>query len=82
MTGQRGENQFGKVSQITFRALYRDGRTILDDVFFTAPYKIMKPFAKKNGGIQVMPLCASAGLMKGLNTKNFIQKFRFIVEEN
>ena len=37
----------------------------LDDVSFTAPYKIMTPFQKENGGIQVMPLCASAGIMKG-----------------
>lgn len=65
MMEQYGENKFGKVSQLSLRAGYRDGRTILEDVYFTAPYKIMKPFEMEDGGIQIMPLCASAGIMKG-----------------
>lgn len=65
MMKQYGENKFGKVSQLSLRAGYRDGRTILEDVYFTAPYKIMKPFEMEDGGIQIMPLCASAGIMKG-----------------
>lgn len=69
-------NQFGKVSQISLQAGVRDGRTILEDVYFTAPYKIMKPFEMANGGIQVMPLCASAGIMKG-----DVQKFDYCVGE-
>jgi urease accessory protein len=76
MKEQYGENQFGKVSEISLRAEYRDGRTILSDVYFTAPYKIMKPFEKTEGGIQVMPLCASAGIMRG-----DIQKFNYYVGE-
>lgn len=59
------DNPFGRVSRIALSASNRDGKTILDDVSFTAPYKIMTPFQKENGGIQVMPLCASAGIMKG-----------------
>jgi len=70
------DNQFGKISQIKFRAVPCDGRTILEDVYFTAPYKIMKPFEKKSGGIQVMPLCASAGLMSG-----DVQRFHYHVCE-
>lgn len=69
-------NQFGKVSQISLQAGVCDGRTILEDVYFTAPYKIMKPFEMANGGIQVMPLCASAGIMKG-----DVQKFDYRVGE-
>lgn len=61
----KGVNQFGKTSSVFIRSEFRDGRTILGDVAFTAPYKIMTPFEKENGGIQVMPLCASAGIMKG-----------------
>lgn len=76
MTEQYGENKFGKVSQLSLRAGACDGRTILEDVYFTAPYKIMKPFALEDGGIQVMPLCASAGIMKG-----DCQKFDYYVGE-
>lgn len=59
------ENKFGKTSRICLRTGVREGKTILEDVYFTAPYKIMTPFEKANGGIQVMPLCASAGIMRG-----------------
>lgn len=65
MSEQYGKNQFGKVSQLSLTAAVRDGRTYLEDVYFTAPYKLMAPFEKEDGGIQVMPLCASAGIMKG-----------------
>lgn len=64
------ENKFGKVSRVSICAGKKDGKTILEDVSFTAPYKIMTPFEKENGGIQVMPLCASAGIMSG-DLQNF-----------
>ena len=69
-------NQFGKVSGVKLRAGLCGGRTVLTDVSFTAPYKIMKPFEKADGGIQVMPLCASAGIMSG-----DLQQFEYEVEE-
>ena len=55
------ENKFGKLSRLSLKTGIREGKTIVEDVAFTAPYKIMNPFPKKNGGISVMPLCASAG---------------------
>lgn len=58
-------NQFGKTSQLAVQAEYRDGKTILTDVSFTAPYKLMHPFPKPNGGAQIIPVCASAGIMRG-----------------
>lgn len=64
------ENQFGKTSRLSVTAVCRGGRTILDDVSFTAPYKLMKPFVKPNGGVQIMPVCASAGIMRG-DTQEF-----------
>ena len=69
-------NHFGKTSEINIKASARDGKTILEDVSFTAPYKIMKPFEKEDGsgGISVMPLCASAGIMAG-----DVQKFSYVV---
>ena len=70
MNEQYGMNQFGKVSQLTLKAACREGKTYLEDVYFTAPYKVMQPFEKAGGGIEVMPLCASAGIMKG-DVQNF-----------
>lgn len=58
-------NQFGKTSQLKITASYKDDKTILEDVYFTAPYKIMRPFTCPNGSIQVMLLAASAGIMEG-----------------
>ena len=49
------DNKFGKISRISACAALKDGRTILEDLSFTAPYKIMMPFEKENGGIQIMP---------------------------
>ena len=43
------ENKFGKVSRVSICAGKKDGKTILEDVSFTAPYKIMTPFEKENG---------------------------------
>ena len=74
MREQYGDNQFGKVSQLSLTAAARNGRTYLEDVYFTAPYKMMRPFEKEDGGIQVMPLCASAGIMKG-----DVQRFEYNV---
>ena len=70
------DNKFGKVSRISACAALKDGRTILEDLSFTAPYKIMTPFEKENGGIQIMPLCASAGIMAGDS-----QEFSYHVKE-
>ncbi|MBR4019737.1 MAG: urease accessory protein UreD [Firmicutes bacterium] len=71
-------NHFGKTSEMRIKASARDGKTILEDVYFTVPYKIMQPFEKEDGsgGISVMPLCASAGIMAG-----DVQKFSYCVGE-
>ena len=70
------DNKFGKVSRISACAALKDGKTILEDLSFTAPYKIMTPFEKENGGIKIMPLCASAGIMAGDS-----QEFSYHVKE-
>ncbi|MDD3615765.1 MAG: urease accessory protein UreD [Lachnospiraceae bacterium] len=59
------ENQFGKVSELRITASSKDDRTILSDVYFTAPYKVMSPFEHKDGSVSVMLLSASAGIMAG-----------------
>ena len=70
------DNKFGKISRVSICAALKEGKTILEDVSFTAPYKIMTPFVKENGGIQVMPLCASAGIMRGDS-----QEFSYHIKE-
>lgn len=69
-------NQFGKLSVLNIDVVSRDKETYLKDSYFTAPYKIMKPFPLKNGGIQIMLQCASAGVMEGDRSE-----FNFHVEE-
>ena len=70
------ENKFGKISRLSIRTGSRDEKTILEDLSFTAPYKVMTPFPKEDGGISIMPLCASAGIMEG-----DVQEFTFQISE-
>ena len=58
-------NQFGRTSKLDLRAVHKDGKTVIEDMSFSAPYKIMLPFEKKNGGLSVMLMSASAGIMEG-----------------
>ncbi|MCD8020956.1 MAG: urease accessory protein UreD [Clostridiales bacterium] len=59
------KNQFGKLSQVHLEASFKDEKTILSDVSFTAPFKIMRPFYEKKDMMTVMLLTASAGTMAG-----------------
>ena len=59
------KNQFGKTSELHLEALFKDGRTCLGDVTFTAPFKIMHPFYEKKDRMTVMLQIASAGLLEG-----------------
>lgn len=58
-------NQFGRTSKLDLTAVNKDGKTVIEDMSFTAPYKVMLPFEKKNGGLSVMLMSASAGIMEG-----------------
>lgn len=69
-------NQFGKVSRLNICTKAEGGTTVISDVSYTAPYKIMTPFPKASGGIRIIPLCASAGIMEGDS-----QEFTFSVGE-
>ena len=59
------ENKFGKISVVKISSLLKDGEAILDDVYFTAPFKIMRPFRINKDTLSVMILTASAGIMEG-----------------
>lgn len=58
-------NQFGKLSKLHITTAYKEGKTIMEDVSFTAPFKIMHPFYEKKDFMTVMLLTASAGIMAG-----------------
>ena len=51
-------------STLFLKSEMRNGKTYLKDVYYTAPYKIMSPF-QRDHGIEVMMMCASAGLLGG-----------------
>lgn len=70
------ENKFGKTSRLFLRTRRVEGKTVVEDLSFTAPYKVMVPFQRDGGGISVMPLSASAGIMEGDR-----QEFDFALEE-
>ncbi len=58
------ENKYGALSKLMLDIAYKDGTTILNDVYFTPPFKIMKPFYE-NGLMRVVQMSASPGLMSG-----------------
>ena len=59
-------NQFGKTSRFEIKAACtKNGQTFIKDSFFTAPFKIMKPFPREKGGITVFQQSASPGLLAG-----------------
>lgn len=65
---------FGKVSYLRLETAFKQGETYLKDLSFTAPFKVMTPFRKEDGAIEVMLLSASAGILEG-----DLQKMEFIV---
>ena len=72
-------NQFGKISELRLTAVENSkDKTIIKDSFFTSPFKIMKPFDRKDGrGIMVLVQTASAGIMAG-----DVQNEVFVIEDN
>lgn len=59
------KNSFGKTSILNISSIKKDDKTILDNIYFTAPFKIIKPFYISDDYIKVMMLSASAGIMEG-----------------
>lgn len=56
---------FGKTSTLRIVAGETEGQTYLKELSFTAPFKVMSPFSLSDGGIRIMPLLASAGILEG-----------------
>ena len=70
------DNAFGRTSYVRCSVAHNDrGESYVKDLAFTAPYKIMAPFHRPNGCIQLMLMSASAGIMAGDR-----QEFDFTIE--
>ena len=60
------QNSFGRDSELYIKTRVADGVTVLEDSFFTAPFKIAKPLYDDTGRIMnVIIMSASAGIMEG-----------------
>lgn len=70
------ENNFYRTSTVTIQAALRGGKTVLKDVYFTAPFKIMNPFYMKKDFMTLMCMSSASGIMAG-----DVQEFNFQVDE-
>lgn len=58
------ENRYGKLSELNMEVSRKDDKTVLSDVYFTPPFKIMKPFYENNL-MRILQMSASPGIMEG-----------------
>ncbi len=59
------KNPFGKESLLLIKSKAINGKTYLENSYFSAPFKIAKPFYEDNGIMSIMVMSASAGIMEG-----------------
>ena len=70
-------NSYYRTCTLNLAADYKDGKSYLSNVFFTSPFKVMKPFHIKPNLMTVMMQTASAGILKGDT-----QEMTFDINEN
>lgn len=58
-------NKYAEISRVKIRTLNKNGKTILDDVYFTSPFKVAPPFYKSDDFIKVIIMSSSAGTLEG-----------------
>ena len=59
------ENQFGRVSEVFIRTKKQDSMTEVEDLYFSATFKVMHAFDRKDGWKEIMIMSVSAGTMAG-----------------
>lgn len=59
------DNKFGKISTLNIKTKNKKGKAIIDDLYFTAPFKVMNPFYLDEESMKIIILSASAGIMAG-----------------
>ena len=47
-------NKYIKTSKVNITTLNKYGKTILDDIYFTAPFEVSPPFDKEDNSIRVI----------------------------
>ena len=60
-----GGGSFGRRSELFLSTILQGEEVVLDEVQFTAPFKIMEPFREEKDYLKVMILSASPGIMEG-----------------
>ena len=58
-------NKYAEISKVKISTLNKNGKTILDDVYFTSPFKVAPPFYKTDDFVKVIIMSSSAGTMDG-----------------
>lgn len=58
------DSRYGRLSQLNMEITERYNKTIISDIYFTPPFKIMKPFYE-NGVMRILQMSASPGIMEG-----------------
>ncbi|CEP89195.1 urease accessory protein UreH [[Clostridium] sordellii] len=70
-------NKYIKTSKVNITTLNKYGKTILDDIYFTAPFKVSPPFYKEDNSIKVIVMSSSAGIMAG-----DIHEYNITIQDN
>ncbi|MDR7855237.1 urease accessory protein UreD [Tissierella sp.] len=58
-------NSYKNTSKLNITTKGRNGKTIIEDVYFTTPFKITRPFYEKNGALKIVAITVSAGILEG-----------------
>lgn len=58
------ENRFADISKLDIDIINKNNKTVVNDIYFTSPFKIMKPFYENNL-MKLLQMSASPGLMEG-----------------
>ena len=61
----QARNPYSRLSVLRAEIVMRNGETFLENVYFTAPLKMLPPHPAPEGGVKVTQLSVSAGLMAG-----------------
>ena len=69
-------NLYGKTSQMRIETKFKDNKTYMSDVFYTPPLKLTRPFKQADGGLYIIMMSSSPGIMDG-----DVQDFEFNIDD-
>ncbi|MDR7871043.1 MAG: urease accessory protein UreD [Tissierellaceae bacterium] len=58
-------NAYKNPSKLYITTNGRNGKTIMEDVYFTTPFKVTRPFYEENGAMKIVTIAVSAGILEG-----------------